>query len=208
MTATECPPVGGLAAVRPSGCVRAATAYAERGWPVLPGSVWDGRRYVVAANYRPTDGLRPVLPRDQACTDVATVARWWRVTTALAPAVLVVTGRAFDAVSVSRDLAVEAVQTMAFCKCAGASSTAARSGPRLLHGRTRRIGAATGRGAADSGRTSRAGVVASSTAHSHRCWCGVLAGLAAVHRLGAGERGGLGRGAACGASARRVGLLR
>lgn len=113
-TAIDSRPEGDLAVVREPGSVRAATGYAERGWPVLPGSVWDSRRYVVASSYRPTDGLRPVLPRDQASTDVDTVAQWWRVHTALAPSVLLLTGRAFDAVSVSRELAVEAVQTTAF----------------------------------------------------------------------------------------------
>lgn len=92
----------------------AAIRFAERGWPVLPGSVFDGRRYVVAASYRPTSGLRPVLPRDQASTDMHTVAQWWKVTTALVPSVLLRTGQAFDAVAVPRMLAVEIVQTMAF----------------------------------------------------------------------------------------------
>ncbi|MGH3467078.1 MAG: bifunctional DNA primase/polymerase [Thermocrispum sp.] len=99
---------------RGSALVHAALRYAERGWPVLPGSVFDGRRYVVAATDRVTDGLRPVLPRDQASTAMRTVAQWWTVITPLVPSVLLRTGSAFDSVSVSRELAVEAVQTMAF----------------------------------------------------------------------------------------------
>lgn len=101
-------------AVGASATARAAAMYTEVGWPVLPGSVFDGRRYVVAGTYRATDGLRPVLPRDRASTDAATVAQWWRVATPLDPSVLVCTGRAFEAVSVSRELAVEAIQTQAF----------------------------------------------------------------------------------------------
>lgn len=94
--------------------VHAAIRFAERGWPVLPGSVFDGRRYVVAASYWATDGLRPVLPRDQASTNMRTVAQWWKVTTALVPSVLLRTGQAFDAVAVPRMLAIEVVQTTAF----------------------------------------------------------------------------------------------
>lgn len=86
----------------------------ERGWPVLPGTVFDRRRYTVPATGRTMDGLRPLLPRDAASTDMRTLAQWWRVTTPLVPSVLLRTGRVFDAVSVSRDLAVEAVQTTAF----------------------------------------------------------------------------------------------
>lgn len=99
---------------RGTAMVHAAIRYAERGWPVPPGSVFEGRRYVVASTYRNTDGLRPVLPRDQASADMRTVAQWWRVKSPLVPSVLLRTGHAFDAVAVSRELAVEAVQTTAF----------------------------------------------------------------------------------------------
>lgn len=101
-------------AERASAALRAAVCYAEQAWPVLPGSVFDGRRYVVASTCRVTDGLRPVLPRDQASADARTVAQWWRVTTPLAPSVLVRSGRAFDAVSVSRELAIEVIKTSVF----------------------------------------------------------------------------------------------
>lgn len=94
--------------------MRAAIRYAEQGWPVLPGSVCDGHRYVAASTHRVTDGLRPVLPCDVASTDVRTVAQWWRVRTPLVPSVLLRTGHAWDAVTVSRELAVEAVQTSVF----------------------------------------------------------------------------------------------
>lgn len=96
------------------GTLQAAVRYAEQGWPVLPGSTFDGRRYAVASTQRVTDGLRPVLPRDLASTDVRVIAQLWRVRTALAPSVLLRTGSAWDAVTVSRELAVEAVQTSAF----------------------------------------------------------------------------------------------
>lgn len=114
MTAVDLRPAGDADHERGSATVYAALRYAERRWPVLPGSVYDGRRYVVAATRSVTDGLRPVLPRDQATTDVRTVAQWWKVTTPLVPSVLLKTGQAFDAVSVSRELAIEAVQTTAF----------------------------------------------------------------------------------------------
>lgn len=99
---------------RGSAMASVAVRFAERGWPVLPGSTFDGRRYVEASTYRVASGLRPVLPRDQASTDAGTVARWWRVKTALLPSVLLRTGQAFDAVVVSRDLALETVQTSVF----------------------------------------------------------------------------------------------
>lgn len=115
MTApTEPPPTGERIAARGSTMVHAAIRYAEHGWPVLPGTVFDGRRYAVPGTGQATDGLRPLLPRDAASTDVRTLAQWWRVTTSLVPSVLVRTGRMFDAVTVSRDLAVEAVQTTVF----------------------------------------------------------------------------------------------
>lgn len=53
-----------------SAMVHAAIRYAERGWPVLPGSVCDGRRYVLASTHVLAVELRPVLPRDQASTDM------------------------------------------------------------------------------------------------------------------------------------------
>lgn len=114
MTAVDARPVGDRGHEQSSAVVHAAIRYAERGWPVLPGSVFDGRRYVVASTYRVTDGLRPVLPRDAAYTEARTVAAWWKVTTALVPSVLLRTGQSFDAVSVSRELAVEAIQSTAF----------------------------------------------------------------------------------------------
>lgn len=101
-------------AERGSAIAQAAIRYAQYGWPVLPGTVFDGRRYTVPATGRASDGLRPLLPRDAASTDMRTLAQWWRVTTPLVPLVLIRTGRVFDVVSVSRDLAVEAVQTTAF----------------------------------------------------------------------------------------------
>lgn len=98
-----------------SAAARAAVRYAERAWPVLPGSVYDGRRYVVAGTHRIADGLRPVLPRDQASIDPRTVAAWWHETTSsVRPSVLLRTGRSFDAVAVSRELAIAAIQTTMF----------------------------------------------------------------------------------------------
>jgi len=114
VTTVDVLPVGDADHAHASAMARAALRYAERGWPVLPGSVHDGRRYVVAATCRTVESLRPVLPRDQASVAMQTVAQWWNVTTPLVPSVLLRTGAAFDAVSVSRELAVEAVQTTAF----------------------------------------------------------------------------------------------
>ncbi|MGH3521094.1 MAG: bifunctional DNA primase/polymerase [Haloechinothrix sp.] len=107
-------PAGDAQVERGGALVHAAIRFAEKGWPVLPGSAFDGRRYVVAATYRATDGLRPVLPREAASTDMRTVAQWWRVNTPLVPSVMLRTGKAFDAVSVSRELAIQAVQSTAF----------------------------------------------------------------------------------------------
>lgn len=98
-------------AERGSAMAQAAIRYAQHGWPVLPGTVFDGRRYTAPATGRATDGLRPLLPRDAASTDMRTLAQWWRVTTPLVPSVLIRTGRRGLGVA---DLAVEAVQTTAF----------------------------------------------------------------------------------------------
>lgn len=114
MTATFTSSAGSRLGQRGNGTVRAAIQFIEHGWPVLPGSVFDGRRYVVPSTRRPTGCLQPLVPIDQASVEVRTVANWWRMQTSLVPSVLIVTGPMFDAVAVSRDLAVEAVQTDAF----------------------------------------------------------------------------------------------
>jgi hypothetical protein len=98
---------------------KAAVLYAAHGWPVLPGSTWNGRRYVVPATLKVTDGLRPWVARNLASSDVGTVARWWSADTRLAPSVLLLTGGAFNLVSVAFELAQDVLATTTFLNNAG-----------------------------------------------------------------------------------------
>lgn len=98
---------------------KAAVLYAAHGWPVLPGSTWNGRRYVVPATLKVTNGLRPWVARNLASADVATVTRWWSADTRLAPSVLLLTGEAFNLVSVAFELAQDVLATTAFLDNAG-----------------------------------------------------------------------------------------
>ena len=78
---------------------RAATGYAERGWPVTPGAVLCGTRFQCGRAGCLVATCHPATERweDAASHDPATVASRWRH----APwAVLLPTGRAFDAIEV------------------------------------------------------------------------------------------------------------
>jgi hypothetical protein len=91
---------------------QAAVKYAQHGWPVLPGSAWNGRRFVVPGTLKITDGVRPSVARNLATTDVTVVARWWNADTRMEPSVLVRSGQAFNLVSVAFDLAQRVMSLM------------------------------------------------------------------------------------------------
>jgi hypothetical protein len=74
-----------------------ALAAIEHGWPVLPGSDWQGFRYRNAITGTSTRGLVPVVPRERATVEEDQVRAWWAE---LPHSVLVVTGRTFDVISV------------------------------------------------------------------------------------------------------------
>jgi hypothetical protein len=70
-----------------------AAGYAAHGWGVLPGSVWDGERYVQGHTPVSTDGLMSVRVSPRSLRTVAEVWSWWSV----APyAVLARAGEDFD----------------------------------------------------------------------------------------------------------------
>src|SRR5690606_14411355 len=92
---------------------KAAMEYARRGWPVLPGSAWNGRRFVAGSGMI-TRGLRPTVPRTFASSDPLQVSRWWGSDQEREPSVLLGVGGAFDVVSVDADAAAELLFTRAF----------------------------------------------------------------------------------------------
>lgn len=97
----------------------AALQYARRGWPVLPGAAWNGRRFVVGGSGAIAHRLRPVVPRTFASADPHQVAKWWGVDEEWEPSVLLVVGPAFDVVSVAGAVAAGLLFTRAFQKAGG-----------------------------------------------------------------------------------------
>jgi hypothetical protein len=76
---------------------RAALRYARYGWPVLPGGVRTGDRFVCGRPGCPTVGVHPAADHSEATADLGRVARHWQDS---AHAVLLPTGRAFDVLDV------------------------------------------------------------------------------------------------------------
>ncbi|MBP2323410.1 hypothetical protein JOF56_003795 [Kibdelosporangium banguiense] len=85
----------------------AALSASQHGWPVVPGSVWRRSRYYNAITDAITNGLTPVLPRQHATADPRRVRAWWA---SLPHAVLLVTGEAFDVISVPMAWGVSAAK--------------------------------------------------------------------------------------------------
>lgn len=102
-----------------SAVYRAAVSYAEHGWPVLPGSMWNGRRHVVPGTLKVTDGPRPLVARNLASSDVDTVTRWWSADARLEPSVLLRSGETFNLVSVAFGLAQDVIPAMEAQRQAG-----------------------------------------------------------------------------------------
>ncbi|MFC4004922.1 bifunctional DNA primase/polymerase [Prauserella oleivorans] len=93
---------------------REVVSYARHGWPVLPGSVWDGRKWVVPGTRRKTSTIEPYLGLGAATTNVTQVLRWWHADYALRPSALLRAGTAFSALSLPRTIAVDVLQTLLF----------------------------------------------------------------------------------------------
>ncbi|WP_158853842.1 bifunctional DNA primase/polymerase [Saccharothrix deserti] len=97
----------------------AALTYAGYGWPVLPGSDWNGRTWQVASpGGKRTDGAQPILPRNVATVDPDTIAGWWHGRAGvgeLSPTVLLRSGPfSFNVISVSTAVGERARQHQQF----------------------------------------------------------------------------------------------
>jgi hypothetical protein len=85
----------------------AATEYPTHGWGVLPGSVWDGERYIQGHTPVATDGLVAVRLSPRSLRAVNEVRSWWSV----APyAVLARAGEDFDVLTAPAGLVEKALQ--------------------------------------------------------------------------------------------------
>jgi hypothetical protein len=98
---------------------RAACGYVANGWPVVPGSAWNGRRFVVPGTTKTTNGLRPTLPRNYATLNVDTIATWWGGEEILVPSVLIVSGNAFQLIKTPVDLGNLVAHSQVFQQNAG-----------------------------------------------------------------------------------------
>lgn len=98
---------------------RTAIEYAEHGWSVLPGSKWNGHRWMHTERFATTDGLRPTMARNYATSDPATVAQWWTRTGPGIPSILLRTDATLGAVHVSAPLATQVLRTNAFRDASG-----------------------------------------------------------------------------------------
>src|SRR5437764_9838766 len=84
----------------------AAAEYPTHGWGVLPGSVWDGERYIQGHTPVPTDGLVAVHVFPRSLRTVNEVWSWWSV----APyAVLARAGEDFDVLTAPAGLVEKAL---------------------------------------------------------------------------------------------------
>jgi hypothetical protein len=88
---------------------RAAVRYADHHWDVMPGAWLDGSRFTCERPGCPTTSCHPALERwEQAATaDTEQVCGWWR---RQPHAVLLATGRAFDALEVPAHLGRQVLQ--------------------------------------------------------------------------------------------------
>lgn len=87
-----------------AGKAEAALDYARRGWPVIPGAVWDRGTFIDPATGTPVDEVM-LRPPDSATTNPSVVRRWWSAPERSIPAVLAVTGPTLGVVSVRAPLA-------------------------------------------------------------------------------------------------------
>lgn len=98
---------------------RAACGYATNGWPVLPGSAWNGFRFVVPGTMKVTEGIRPFVPRNYATLNVETIMSWWNVTGSIWPSPLIRSGDAFQLLSTTVDIGENVLADSYFDEHAG-----------------------------------------------------------------------------------------
>jgi hypothetical protein len=98
---------------------RAALGYAANGWPVLPGSTWNGKRFVVPGTTKTTEGLRPTVPRNYATLNVETITSWWAAYDTLVPSVLIRSGGVFQLIKTPINLGRLVAQSKIFKQNAG-----------------------------------------------------------------------------------------
>lgn len=89
---------------------RAALRYAAHGWAVVPGACFTGRRFACDQPGCPIAGCHPAIEswEDDASTDPAQVAHWWRHRP---HTVLLATGWTFDVLEVPAVLGLRALGT-------------------------------------------------------------------------------------------------
>jgi hypothetical protein len=87
--------------------LHAATQYADSGWGVIPGSVWNGHSYTLGHTPTKTDGLVPAMLSQRSYRNSRQVRSWWSV----APySILARTGEDFDVIQISAGLLGVAVE--------------------------------------------------------------------------------------------------
>ena len=84
-----------------------ALSFARHGWPVLPGTRWNGIRYVRPDSMAAVDGIRPTVPSELATTDLTQIKAWW---SAYPYSVVLCSGTAFALLSVPGRWAVRATR--------------------------------------------------------------------------------------------------
>ncbi|MFF0144902.1 hypothetical protein [Amycolatopsis sulphurea] len=85
----------------------AAIEYPAYGWGVLPGSVWNGRRYTLGHTPTLVDGLAPAMLSGRTLRIAREVWSWWSV----APyAVLARAGEDFDVLTAPAELVTVALE--------------------------------------------------------------------------------------------------
>jgi len=109
---------------------RAAVNYAKHGWPVIPGSYWNGSMYKMPWSNQSASGLRPVWRWHRASSDPAIVRVWWSAGNEPPPSVFLRAGLAFDVLSVCDRMAARIVQSSTF---------RSRPTPVMVHSDTRRM---------------------------------------------------------------------
>lgn len=93
---------------------RAASQYAQHGWPVVPGAYPSGARFLCDRAGCPTSGCHPAFEDWQATAshDPAAIARWWSMRN---HSVLLPTGMAFDVIETPDYLGAPAERLLSDC---------------------------------------------------------------------------------------------
>ena len=89
--------------------LHAGLAYAELGWPVLPGPICDGMASWHPASVEPLRCDQPSVNVELATTDSEVISRWW---TRFPAVILTVLGTRFDVLRVPTPTALQATVAM------------------------------------------------------------------------------------------------